>query len=254
MRGEGRLERDRVAADLGQDERLLDSGMGRVQVAEMVADPGVLGQHPGPERLRWIGTSHGRRRAVEDGEGAFAQHPDHAVDPLVEGRLRHQRSLARQVGTADSHRQVDRAETSLERAGEVRGQALGARVRRQQPAPGDVVQHSGTELERPSVPTPAVLVGVQPHRLAAGPLRPGHRDGTVSGHRRLRPVVRQVEHHPVRVRCLGRDRLGRTTVQRDPMPGAQTGDDRVPDQFVGEPPLARRPVVEDQRGVRRLVQ
>ena len=101
VRGEGRLERDRVAADLGQDERLLDSGMGRVQVAEMVADPGVLGQHPRPKR---------RRRAVEDGEGAFAQHPDHAVDPLVEGRLGHQRSLARQVGTADAHRQVDRAD------------------------------------------------------------------------------------------------------------------------------------------------
>ena len=107
VRGEGRLERGRVAAGLGQDERLLDSGMGRIEVAEVVADPGVLGQHPGPERSR---------RAVEDGKGAFAQRPDHAVDPLVEGRLGHQRSLARQVGTADPHGQVDRVDAGLERA------------------------------------------------------------------------------------------------------------------------------------------
>ena len=194
VRGQGRLERGRVAAGLGQDERLLDSGMGRIQVGEVVADPGVLGQHPGPERCR---------RAVEDRQGAFAQRPDHPVDPLVERRLGHQRGLARQVGTADAHRQVDRLHAGPQRAGEVRGQALGAGVRDHQPAPGDLVQHSLAELERPPVPAPAVLVGVQPHRLAAGPLRPRHRDGTVSVHRRLGPVVRQVEDHPVCVRHAG---------------------------------------------------
>ena len=237
VRAEGGLERGRVAAGLGQDERLRGSGVGRVQVGEVVADPGVVGQHPRPK----LG-----RRAVEDGKGAFAQRPDHPVDPLVERRLGYQRRLASQVGAADAHRHRDRLATGVQRAGEVRGQALGAGVRDHQPAPGDVVQHSRAELERPPVPAPAFLVGVQPHRLAAGPLRPRHRDGTVSGHRRLRPVVRQVEHHPIRVRCLGRDRLGRTTVQRDPMPGAQTGDDRIPDQVVGEPPLPRRAVLDDQ--------
>ena len=106
-----------------------------------------------------------------------------AASPARSGRpIRTARSTASQAG--------------LQRAGEVRGQALGTGIRDHQPAPGDVVQHSRAELERPPVPAPAVLVGVQPHRLAAGPLRPRHRDGTVSVHRRLRPVVRQVEDHP----------------------------------------------------------
>ena len=169
----------------------------------MVADPGVLGQHPGPER---------GRRAVEDGKGAFAQRPDHAVDPLVEGRLGHQRSLARQLGTADTHGQVDRVDAGLERAVEVRGQALGAGVGSHQPAPGDIVQHSLAELERPPVPAAAVLVGVQPHRLA--PARSVHVTATARS-----PSIAVSAQWCARsktipsVRHLGLDRLGRTTVQ-----------------------------------------
>ena len=43
VRGECRLERGRVAAGLGQNERLPSGGEGRIQVGEEVADPGVLG-------------------------------------------------------------------------------------------------------------------------------------------------------------------------------------------------------------------
>ena len=56
------------------------------------------------------------------------------------------------------------------------------------------------------------------------------------------------------MRDVGLDRLGRTTVQRHPLPGVQTGDDRVPDEVVGEPPLPRSLALDYQRGARRLVQ
>ena len=164
-----------------------------------------------------------------------------AASPARSGRpMRTARSTARATG--------------LERAGEVRGQALGAGEGDHQTARRNVIEHSIAEGERLPVPVPAVLVSMQPHRLAAGALGPGHRGGTVSGDCRLGPVVRQGEHHGVCARGVGLDRLRRATMQRGPLTGVQPGDDRVPDEVVGEPPLPSPVAIDHQRGAARLLQ